>query len=73
MHKSGKKEKISPFQPFTTHSLYHEYFTMPNAHMKQQGVLLDLDQEISGRAASQNRSKNYKALTVEIYMYDTAK
>ena len=41
--------------------------------MKQQVVLLDLDQEISGRAATQNRNKKYYALTGEKYMYDTTK
>ena len=41
-HNSAKKEKISLFQPFETHCLYQEYFTMSNTHMKQQVVLLDL-------------------------------
>ena len=41
-HKSGKKEKYPYSNHFTTHSLYHEYFTMSNTHMKQKGVLLDL-------------------------------
>ena len=41
-HKSGKKEKIFLFKPFTTHSLYYEYFAMSNTHMKQQVILFDL-------------------------------
>ena len=40
-HKSGKKEK-HPCSNFLQHSLYHEYFTMSNTHMKQQVILLDL-------------------------------
>ena len=42
---------------------------MSNTHMKQQGVVFDLltrkYQEISGRAATQNRNKNDYAWTVE--------
>ena len=40
-HKSGKKEKY-PYSNFLQHSLYHEYFTMSNTHMKQQVIPLDL-------------------------------
>jgi len=48
--------------------------------MKQQVILLDLltstrkyqkYQEISGRAATQNRNKKDYVLTLEKYMYDT--
>ena len=46
---------------------------MSNTRMKQQGVLLDLDQEMSGTAATQNKNKNDCALTLEKYMYDTTK
>ena len=41
-HKSGKKEKHPYSNFFATHSLYHEYFTMSNTHMKLQVILLDL-------------------------------
>ena len=39
--------------------------SMSNTHTRLQGVLLDLDQEISGMAVTQNKNKNNYALTFE--------
>ena len=61
-HKSGTKEKYR-----YSNSLQHTVSimnTLLNTHIKQQGVVLDLltstrkYEEISGRAATQNRNKN---------------
>ena len=70
-HKSGKKEKNIPIPTrYNTQSLS---WIVYNVSHEAGGELLDLHQEISGKAATQNRNKNDYALTVEKYMYDTTK
>ena len=81
-HKSGKKEKY-PYSNFLQHTVsimstsQCRILTWSNRwyHLTSWPLPGNITkyQEISARAATQNRNKTDYALTLEKYMYDTAK